>query len=221
MTDDLSVIREALSGARIVAAERRKSFGARILALDESYFPTPSKEGDGAVDLKARIEPVGQLKKEKIFQDLWLELDDESINICINGEHTNNNLDEIQKKVGDKFVVLYPGERQLIPVGFKIATYCHLPDMVANFRVQPRSGLALKHGVTVLNSPGLVDPNYRGEVGVILINHGEDIEIFTDGARIAQGVLAIEADPSSGIYEAVESLSETNRGEGGYGSSGV
>lgn len=85
-------------------------------------------------------------------------------------------------------------------------------------QVRPRSGLALKHGITVLNSPGTIDADYRGEVGVILINLGQEAFVINDGERIAQMVIA--------RYEqvkllSVEKLDETERGEGGFGHSGV
>jgi dUTP diphosphatase len=109
-------------------------------------------------------------------------------------------------------VVLRPGERCLIPSGFAMA----LP---AGFeaQVRPRSGLALKHGIGVLNSPGTIDADYRGEVGVILINHGDMDFHIQRGERIAQMVIA--ALPAVEFIE-VNGLEDTERGSGGFGSSG-
>lgn len=109
-------------------------------------------------------------------------------------------------------VVLRPGERRLIPSGFAMA----LP---AGFeaQVRPRSGLALKHGIGVLNSPGTIDADYRGEVGVILINHGDTDFHILRGDRIAQIVIA--ALPAVEFIE-VKELDDTERGSGGFGSSG-
>jgi dUTP pyrophosphatase len=110
-------------------------------------------------------------------------------------------------------VTLAPGARQLIPTGLAIA----LP---AGFeaQVRPRSGLALKHGITVLNSPGTIDADYRGEVQVLLINHGNQPFVIRRGDRIAQMVVA----PVTQIaWHTVEKLDETERGSGGYGSTGV
>jgi dUTP diphosphatase len=110
-------------------------------------------------------------------------------------------------------VTLAPGERRLIPTGLAIA----LP---AGFeaQVRPRSGLALKHGITVLNSPGTIDADYRGEVQVLLINHGQAPFVIRRGDRIAQMVVA----PVTQIaWNTVERLDETERGSGGYGSTGV
>jgi dUTP pyrophosphatase len=109
-------------------------------------------------------------------------------------------------------VVLQPGERKLIPTGLKIALE---PGYEA--QVRPRSGLALKHGVTCLNSPGTIDSDYRGEVGVILINHGQIPFEIRRGERIAQLVIASYAQA---VMAEVEALDETARGAGGFGSTG-
>lgn len=109
-------------------------------------------------------------------------------------------------------VVLAPGDRKLIPTGLKIALE---PGYEA--QVRPRSGLALKHGVTCLNSPGTIDSDYRGEVGVILINHGQVAFEIRRGERIAQMVIAPYAQA---VMAEVEALDETARGAGGFGSTG-
>ena len=112
-----------------------------------------------------------------------------------------------------KPVVLQPGARQLIPTGLTMELP---PGMEA--QVRPRSGLALKHGITVLNSPGTIDADYRGEVSVVLINHGsEEFEIIR-GSRIAQLVIAPVVQLE--VLE-VDELGATMRGSGGYGSTGT
>lgn len=109
-------------------------------------------------------------------------------------------------------VTLAPGERKLIPTGLAIA----LPlDYEA--QVRPRSGLALKHGVTVLNTPGTIDADYRGEVGVILINLGQEAFTIERGERIAQMILA---PVSQMAWLEVADLEESERGAGGFGSTG-
>ena len=109
-------------------------------------------------------------------------------------------------------VVLQPGGRALVPTGLAIA----LPEGF-EAQVRPRSGLAAKHGVTVLNTPGTIDADYRGEIKVILINHGSEAFSVTRGERIAQMV----ANPVTRIeWHESESLPETVRGQGGFGSSG-
>ncbi len=112
----------------------------------------------------------------------------------------------------DEVVTLHPGERRLIPTGLKI----ELPEGF-EAQVRPRSGLALKYGVTVLNTPGTIDSDYRGEIGVVLINLGqEDFEI-KNGDRIAQMVVAPFAQVK---WNEVLILDNTVRGEGGYGHTG-
>lgn len=110
-------------------------------------------------------------------------------------------------------VTLAPGKRVLIPTGISIA----LPEGY-EAQVRPRSGLALKQGVTVLNSPGTVDADYRGEVGVILVNHGDAPFVVTRGMRIAQMIIASYARAS---WKQVENLEASARGEGGFGSTGT
>jgi dUTP pyrophosphatase len=110
-------------------------------------------------------------------------------------------------------VVLKPMERRLIPTGLHIA----LPAGY-EAQVRPRSGLALKHGITVLNSPGTIDADYRGEVGVLLINLSDQAFVVNDGERIAQMVIARH---ETAVMEEVEMLDETERGSGGYGHTGV
>jgi dUTP pyrophosphatase len=109
-------------------------------------------------------------------------------------------------------MVLAPGKHALVPTALTIA----LPPGY-EAQVRPRSGLAAKHGVTVLNSPGTVDADYRGEIGVLLINHGEAPFTIQRGERIAQMVIA--AVVRAELIPAT-SLSETDRGSGGFGSTG-
>ena len=108
--------------------------------------------------------------------------------------------------------IIGPGDRALIPTGFAL-------ELSSGFEAQirPRSGLALKSGVTVLNAPGTVDPDYRGEVSVLLINHGHEPFMIERGDRIAQMIISKFIQVR--LME-VETLSETNRGADGYGSTG-
>jgi dUTP pyrophosphatase len=112
----------------------------------------------------------------------------------------------------DKPLTMIPGHRVLVPTGLMIAVP---PGYEA--QVRPRSGLALKHGVTVLNSPGTIDADYRGEVGVLLINHGEAAFTIRRGERIAQ--LVIAPVTQANLVD-VPVLSPTDRGSGGFGSTG-
>jgi len=112
----------------------------------------------------------------------------------------------------DEPIALAPGARALVPCGFAMA----LPAGY-EAQVRPRSGLAAKHGVTVLNSPGTIDADYRGEVKVILVNLGQDTFTIARGERVAQMVVAPVVQPS---FQVVETLDETERGAGGFGSTG-
>ena len=113
----------------------------------------------------------------------------------------------------DQAVILKPVERRLIPTGLRMA----LPPGY-EAQVRPRSGLALKKGITVLNTPGTIDADYRGEIGVILINLSSEDFVVEDGERIAQMVIARHEQPQ---LVQVDTLDETERGEGGFGHSGV
>ena len=108
--------------------------------------------------------------------------------------------------------ILSPGERMLVPTGLAIA----LPPGY-EAQIRPRSGLALKHGITVLNTPGTIDADYRGEIGIILIHHGSHDFPVERGARIAQMVIAPVVQV---CWHETDRLPETCRGDGGFGSSG-
>lgn len=110
-------------------------------------------------------------------------------------------------------VTIEPGARALIPTGL----YVSIPDGY-EIQMRPRSGLALKHGVTLVNTPGTIDADYRGEIGVILINHGDKPFAVNPGERICQMVLAPCIQAS---WRAVDELDSTERGDGGFGHTGT
>ncbi|MEM7650836.1 MAG: dUTP diphosphatase [Pseudomonadota bacterium] len=110
-------------------------------------------------------------------------------------------------------VEIGPGDRALIPTGLAIA----LPAE-HEAQIRPRSGLAIKHGVTVLNTPGTIDADYRGEIKVVLINHGKEAFTIERGMRIAQ--MVVEKFETVN-WDVVEDLDDTERGEGGFGSTGT
>lgn len=139
-------------------------------------------------------------------------------------ENPNSNIEIVDKDgnpTGEKpktisvakTIEIKPGGRCLIPTGLFIA----LPEGY-EAQVRPRSGLALKQGITVLNSPGTIDADYRGEIGVILINNSLEPVRLNDGERIAQLVIAKHEQAE---WDEVEELTDTDRGEGGFGHSGV
>ena len=110
-------------------------------------------------------------------------------------------------------IVLKPGQRYLVPTGLSI-------QLPAGYEAQirPRSGLAIKNGISLVNSPGTIDSDYRGEVKIIMINHGSEDFVIHRGDRIAQMVIA---PVTHGMFALVNSLDETERGAGGFGSTGV
>lgn len=121
---------------------------------------------------------------------------------------------DLRAALGDgESLTLAPGAQAMVPTGLAMA----LP-IGYEAQVRPRSGLAAKHSVTVLNSPGTIDSDYRGEVKVILINHGSSPFKIERGERIAQMVIA---PVTQGIWTKVDALSQTDRGAGGFGSTGV
>lgn len=110
-------------------------------------------------------------------------------------------------------LVIGPGRRALVPTGFRMG----IPEGYEG-QVRPRSGLALRHGVTVLNAPGTIDADYRGEVGVILVNLGDEPFTVHRGDRIAQVVIA---PVSPAVFTETDALGETRRGAGGFGHTGM
>jgi len=112
----------------------------------------------------------------------------------------------------DQPITIQPGQREIVSTGL----FLELPEGY-EAQIRPRSGLAFKHGITVLNSPGTIDADYRGEIKVLLINHGQSSFDINDGERIAQMVIA---EYASIQWEETTQLNDTERGEGGYGSSG-
>lgn len=109
-------------------------------------------------------------------------------------------------------LVLQPGARTLVPTGIAIA----LPEGY-EAQIRPRSGLALKHGIALVNAPGTIDPDYRGEIGVILINHGSEPFTIRKGERIAQMIFAPFA---RALFRVTDELDDTARGDGGFGHTG-
>ena len=116
----------------------------------------------------------------------------------------------------EESITIKPGSRKLIPTGL----YFEVPRGY-ELQVRPRSGLALKNGITVLNTPGTVDSNYRGEVKIILINLGEKDFVITNGDRVAQGVISPVLDKVWGKLNKVSTLNASNREKGGFGSTGI
>ena len=117
----------------------------------------------------------------------------------------------IRASISGKTIV-HPGERVIVPTGL----FLQIPPGF-EIQVRPRSGLSLNHGVTVLNTPGTIDSDYRGEIKVIIINHSKEVFEIKSGDRIAQLVVS---KVEKAIWKTLNRLDETNRGEGGFGSTG-
>ncbi|MGB3315477.1 MAG: dUTP diphosphatase [Albidovulum sp.] len=125
------------------------------------------------------------------------------------GADIRANLPEAERKAG---FVLQPMERRVVPTGLRVA----IPEGY-EMQIRPRSGLALKHGISLPNTPGTIDSDYRGPLGVLLINFGGSPFVITHGDRIAQIIVVPVAQAE---FAAVETLDETARGTGGFGSTG-
>ena len=163
--------------------------------------------------LDTTIEMVSGFKSETIGNKLPIKFINES-----------SNKNPVYAKVGDSGFdlrsneggTMKPLDRLIVPTGL----YFELPDGY-ELQVRPRSGLAAKHGVTVLNSPGTVDTGYRGEIKVILVNLSNDVFTFEKGERIAQGVIASRVSSDFGDLVEVNELSNSERGDNGFGSTGT
>ena len=141
-----------------------------------------------------------------------------TINVIYSGKHALPQFETTQsagmdlRANLDDTIILQPGERALVSTGISMA----LPEGY-EAQIRPRSGLAYKFGVTVLNSPGTIDADYRGDIGVLLINHGKAAFAIEDGMRIAQLVVAKYTQFN---WNKVDDLTKTERGSGGFGSTG-
>lgn len=114
-----------------------------------------------------------------------------------------------------KVISLEPGERELLPTGLKISI-----PMGYEIQIRPRSGLAIKHGITMVNSPGTIDSDFRGEIHLIVINHGQQTFTVKHGDRIAQMIVQ-EVQRAELVQVQEQDLNQTSRGQGGFGSTGV
>ena len=162
------------------------------------------------------------------MEDWIYEPNDNSMRLKIKIINNSTNPDPVYKKVGDsgfdfmaslpegEMIVVGPLKRALIPTGL----HFQIP-IGFELQVRPRSGLALKNGITVLNTPGTVDSGYRGEVKVILFNTDEAPFVIKNGDRIAQGVIAPVQFTKTTKFIRVNNLDESDRGSGGFGSTGV
>ncbi len=179
----------------------------RAAALDvKAYLPSPPPD-DFVASLRAHRDkfltkyPEGSLyiNGKKIVEDLSIEL-----------------LQQSEPQL--RFFSLAPGEQKIVNAGFKVGLITDDPDKIATMLVCPRSGLACKNSITVINAPGIVDEHYPDWVGIGLVNHGRDLHLFSHGARIAQ-VMYLEVCVAQ--ERVVEALTTVGERKGGFGHTGV
>ena len=168
------------------------------------------------------LDQIGGMK------DWAFDSTDNSMKLKIAMVNNSNNPDPMYQKIGDSgfdfmaslpegaIIIAEPLKRVLIPTGL----HFQIP-IGFELQVRPRSGLALKNGITVLNTPGTVDSGYRGEIKVILYNTGDESFTIKNGDRIAQGVITPVQNKKTTIFTRVESLDDSDRGVDGFGSTGV
>lgn len=163
---------------------------------------------------------------EAIMNDWLYDSNDNSVKLLVKMINNSNNADPVYQKEGDsgfdlaafitEDITLKPLERQLIPTGL----FFQIP-LGFELQIRPRSGLAYKNGITVLNSPGTVDAGYRGEIKVLLVNLSNQDFTIKSGERIAQGVIAPVQSRHTTLFRRVNQLDSSERGVGGFGSTGV
>jgi dUTP pyrophosphatase len=193
-----------------------------VLAEPE-FRPQRAIDRAAALDIKAylpSIPPANFLASIQLAHTHLLSKDPES-SIYINGKKiatalTTELLQQAEPQL--RFFALAPGEQQIINAGFKVGLSTDQPDKIATMLVCPRSGLACKNSITVINGPGIVDEHYPDWVGVGLINHGRDLHLFSHGARIAQ-VMFLEVCVAQ--ERVVDELTTVGERKGGFGHTGV
>ena len=183
----------------------------------DSSFAKDLRELD---ELNALMSQIETLDNKNLF-----DLDISDFKIKTKFTNNSNNPDPEYAKIGDSGfdlrafisepITLKPLERKLIPTGLRFEL-----SQNTELQVRPRSGMALKYGISVLNTPGTVDEGYRGDVGIIAVNLSNDEYTIQPGERIAQGVIVNVIGQGISDLSKVNNLSETERGEGGFGSSG-
>jgi dUTP pyrophosphatase len=192
-----------------------------VLAEPE-FRPLRAVDRAAALDVKAYLPTPTDNFLESVIatQALFIAKNPEG-SLYINGKKITEELtvDLLQQHESQlRFFVLAPGEQKIVSAGFKVGLSTDQPDKIAAMLVCPRSGLACKNSITVINSPGIVDEHYPDWVGIGLINHGKDLHLFSHGARIAQ-VMYIEVCMAQ--ESVVEVLTTVGERKGGFGHTGI
>jgi dUTP pyrophosphatase len=186
---------------------------------DPEFRPQRAVDRAAALDVKAYLPDVMTVDLTLAVKSLLVQHPQAVLHI--NGKKTTEDLTvELlqQYEVKQRFFVLAPGEQKIVSAGFKVGLSTDQPDKIAAMLVCPRSGLACKNSITVINSPGIVDEHYPDWVGIGLINHGKDVHLFSHGARIAQ-VMYIEVCMAQ--ESVVDALTTVGERKGGFGHTGV
>ena len=183
--------------------------------LNKSNEETPTLKEQWGIDLEdlenLKIDDSHTFKKPKV----QVKFINKSNNVDPSYFYEGDSGFDFRADLKEEKITVKSGSRKIIPTGL----YFEVPRGY-ELQVRPRSGLAAKYGITVLNTPGTVDSNYRGEIKIILINLGEEDFIVENGDRIAQGVISSVLDNVWGELKSVESLNDSNRQDSGFGSTG-
>jgi dUTP pyrophosphatase len=203
--------------------ERKIVISVEYVLADPEFRPVRAVDRAAALDVKAYL-PAAPLddfvESLRAQHDLFLAKYPEG-SLYINGKKITEDLtvDLLQQYEPQlRFFILAPGEQKIVNAGFKVGLSTDDPDKIATMLVCPRSGLACKNSITVVNAPGIVDEHYPDWVGVGLINHGQDLHLFGYGARIAQ-VMYLEVCVAQ--ERVVEALTTVGERKGGFGHTGV
>jgi dUTP pyrophosphatase len=186
---------------------------------DPEFRPQRAVDRAAALDVKAYLPDVPTVDLILLVTSLLGQ--HPQAMLYINGKKITEDLTvELlqQHEVQQRFFVLAPGEQKIINAGFKVGLSTDQPDKIAAMLVCPRSGLACKNSITVINSPGIVDEHYPDWVGIGLINHGKDLHLFSHGARIAQVMYIGVCLAQESV---VEALTTVGARKGGFGHTGV
>jgi dUTP pyrophosphatase len=193
-----------------------------VLAAPE-FRPLRAVERAAALDVKAYLPAVPTdnfVESMRSIQALFLDRYPEGC-LYINGQKITENLtvDILRQHESQlRFFSLAPGEQKIVNAGFKVGLSTDDPHKIATMLVCPRSGLACKHSISVINAPGIVDEDYPDWVGIGLVNHGGDLHLFSHGARIAQVMFLEVCVPQDRVVEALTTVGER---KGGFGHTGI
>jgi dUTP pyrophosphatase len=208
---------------KLNSCERNNVISVEYVLADPEFRPHRAVDRAAALDVKAYLPsapPANFWESMRAKRDIFLTRYPEG-SMYINGKKIAEELTiELlqQSEPQLRFLILAPGEQQIVNAGFKVGLSTDDPTKIATMLVCPRSGLACKHSITVINAPGIVDEHYPDWVGIGLVNHGEDLHLFGHGARIAQ-VMYLEVCMAQ--ERVVAELTTFGERKGGFGHTGV